>query len=88
MPKAVVRNGAILPLEPLPPEWHDGTEVTVEAVQVAALEEINREADEWFREMEAAVARVDPNDSILIDAAIQEADRIAKEQVRREMGLP
>jgi hypothetical protein len=106
MPKAVVRNGTIMPLEPLPPEWHDGTEVMIEAVREedrtseeferafdelermcaqgdeadsqrlqAVLAEADREANEWFQEMEAAVA-------------IREADDLAKQQVRREMGLP
>jgi hypothetical protein len=29
MIRAVVQNGGIQPLEPLPPDWHDGREVVV-----------------------------------------------------------
>jgi hypothetical protein len=84
-----------MPLEPLPPEWHDGTEVTVEAVREQdhdaeefALAAADREANEWFHEMEAAVTRVDPNDAAVIEAAIRAADSLAKQQIHREMGLP
>ncbi len=85
MPKAIVRNGTIVPLEPLPPEWEDGRELMVEAVD--NLEERSREAEEWFREMEAAVALVDPNNAAILEAALREADDLAKKQVRIEMGL-
>ena len=29
MPRGVVQNGVIYPVEPLPYDWHDGTEVRV-----------------------------------------------------------
>jgi len=45
------------------------------------------EAHEWLRDMEAATLDLDPNDADIIDAAIRDMDRFAKEQVRREMGL-
>jgi hypothetical protein len=93
MLKAIVKQGAIVPLEPLPPEWRDGTPVHVEADDEVALspedsKRLAREADESYREVEEAAAQLDPRDADIIDAAIQEMDRIAKDQVRREMGLP
>jgi hypothetical protein len=86
MPKAVLRNGIIVPVEPLPAEWEDGRELVVESLK--RPEDRAREADEWFREMEAAVIHVDPNDAAIIEKSIREADTVAKQQVRREMGLP
>ena len=95
MLKAIVKEGAIVPLEPLPLAWRNGTALSVEADEVDAdplstadAERLAREADEWYREMEEAAAQLDPRDAAIIDAAIQDMDRIAKEQMRREMGLP
>jgi hypothetical protein len=64
-----------------------GDEADYQRLQ-AALEDADREAKKWFLDMEAAAALVDRNDAAIIDAAIREAVDIAKEQVRREMGLP
>ena len=91
MLKAIVKQGAIVPLEPLPPEWHDGTPVHVEADDDEPLspedqERLAREADEWYREMEEAVAKIDPRNADILEAALREADHLAKEQMRREMG--
>ncbi len=33
MPRAVLKNGVIYPLEPLPPEWADGQELEVAPVR-------------------------------------------------------
>jgi len=33
MPKAILKNGHIHPLEPLPPDWRDGQELDVEPSQ-------------------------------------------------------
>ncbi len=85
MLKAVVHHGTIVPLEPLPPDWGDGTQVNIEPAETSG--DLKIEADEWFRDMEKAVAKIDANDADIIDAAIREMDRQAKEQVRREMGL-
>jgi hypothetical protein len=48
MPKAVLKNGVILPLEPLPPEWADGRELSVDSV-IGDNEEQDFEA--WYREL-------------------------------------
>jgi hypothetical protein len=85
MVKAKIQNGAIVPLEPLPPEWGNGTEVAVEALEEPqpSTEEIER----WFQELEQLCAQGSEEDYQRLQKALDEADRLAKEQVRREMGL-
>ena len=85
MPKAVLKNGVILPLEPLPPEWADGRELSVES----ATEHDEEEGfDAWFHELQTLVAQNDVTDLVRVDQAIKDADEQAKALVRQEMGLP
>jgi hypothetical protein len=84
MPKAVLKNGVIYPLEPLPPECTDGRELRVES----ADEDDDRDLESWFNELQAMVAQNDPNDLAHVDKAIRDAQDQAKALVRRQMGLP
>lgn len=85
MPKAILKNGAILPMEPLPPEWADGQELLVESAS-----EIDEDADfeKWLTELQGLVAQNDPADLARAEQAIRDADEQAKAVVRKEMGLP
>ena len=88
MIRAVVRNGVIEPLEPLPAGWDDGRELVVDE---PAKESANgtEEADHWSSDMDALTALLnDPAEWQEMEAALAEADREAKAVVRREMGLP
>jgi hypothetical protein len=82
MPKAILKNGVIYPLEPLPSEWAEGQELVVEAAPAERSERIDR----WYRELEEAVAEIDPEDERRREEAIRNLRREAKEQTRREMG--
>jgi hypothetical protein len=84
MPRAVLKNGIICPVEPLPADWAEGQELWVEAAREGKPEPI----DDWYRELEEAVAAIDPEDERRFHEAISEVRRQAKEQARREMGLP
>ncbi len=91
--KAVIQNGAIVPLEPLPPQWVEGQRVNVaeadeDELEPADAERLKREADEWFREMQEAAAKISSEDGDILMAAIAELRREGKEQMRKEMGLP
>jgi hypothetical protein len=86
MPRAILKNGVIYPLEPLPPEWADGQELEVEPIQPA--DESPEAIERWAREMEALCADSDSEDEERMLAAIAEERREAKAQARREMGLP
>ncbi len=85
MPKAVLKNGMIYPLEPLPPEWTEGQELRVEAV---ADDDEDQDIDAWYQELQTLVAQNDPNDWACVEQAIKAADEQAKALVRKQMGLP
>jgi hypothetical protein len=74
MPRAILHNGLIYPIEPLPPEWADGRELWVKE----ARRKTPADLDKWAKELEALVAEIDPEDYKRIEAAIAEADRQAK----------
>ncbi len=88
MVRAKFENGVIVPLDPVPPEWRDGRELQVEETGLG-LDESPEVIDRWYQELEAICAQMpdDPEDERRLQEALDEADRIAKEQVRREMGL-
>ena len=85
MPKAVLKDGVICPLEPLPPEWADGRELCVEA---ADSDDEDQDFDAWYHELQALIAQNDPNDFVRIEQTMRAADEQAKTLVRKEMGLP
>jgi hypothetical protein len=88
MIRALVRNGVIEPLEPLPPDWEDGHEVVVQDLE-APSSSCAEDFDSWSEHMRMLTADLnDPREWQEIDAALAEADRQNKALVRREMGLP
>jgi hypothetical protein len=86
MPRAVLKNGVIYPVDPLPPEWADGKELWVEEPHEPG-DNLHGE-DHWLDELDAMVAENDAEDFKKLEDALREADQQAKEWVRREMGLP
>jgi hypothetical protein len=83
MIKAIVRNGTIQPLEPIPPEWHEGREVVVQEADIAKTPP---EIDQWYRELEALCAESDPADDERLREALTQAHEQAKAMVRQQMG--
>lgn len=84
MIRAVIRNGAIQPLEPLPLEWEDGKELIVE--EDDEIPDAQTLA-EWQREMDQAMAAVPPEEDERFLKALAEIEAESKEAVRREWGL-
>jgi hypothetical protein len=83
MPRAILKDGVIYPIEPLPPDWMDGRELLVEDGEQPSPAAIDR----WYADMEELTKDMDPEDDKRLEEALAEADRLAKAQVRREMGL-
>jgi hypothetical protein len=83
MIRAVLKKGKIQPLDELPKFWHDGQELIVESCEPsdnpAAIKK-------WYREFSALSRAIPAKDHKRMAAALDEQDREAKEQVRREMG--
>ena len=55
MPRAILKNGLIYPVEPLPPEWAEGQELEVQEVQNGAPSGL----EQWYQELEAMAAQND-----------------------------
>ncbi len=85
MIRAVIQNGLIRPLDPLPIEWAEGRVVMVEDAEPG----ISDDLDEWYRELNRlGPAQYEPGEREEIRALLAEADVQAKELVRREMEAP
>lgn len=79
----VIHDGAIVPLDPLPPEWVEGREVVIEAASEASPDDPVR-IEAWFAEMQAiGPLQSEPGEREAIEKFMAEADREAKDQVRR-----
>jgi len=86
MIRAIIRDGAIQPLDPLPDEWEEGREVVVDSASPTESEE---EIQQWLDDMNALTAQLDdPEEWRRFRAAIDEAREQDKARVRRQMGLP
>lgn len=85
MPMAVFQNGQIHPIEPLPAEWQEGQRLRVETIDddEIAPEQIDRD----FALLDTLCADSDPVDDERLRQALDEARRLSKEQVRKQMGL-
>ncbi len=84
MVKAVLRHGAIEPISPLPRTWADGQELVIAEARAESTDE-NLAA--WSRGIDELAAKIPEDDFDRVDRALARADREAKDQVRRQMGL-
>ena len=84
MVRAVLQNGEIRPLGPLPPDWHDGQKLMIETQAADRPEEISA----WAQEIEDAAQAIPEEVDRNFLEALEEQKRASKEQVRRQMGLP
>jgi hypothetical protein len=84
MIRAVVKNGSIFPIGPIPPDWVEGFQVIVEDANPPPIEDL----DEWYRELqELGPAQYEPGERETVQAILNEADKQAKDIVRQQMGL-
>jgi hypothetical protein len=88
MAKAVLKNGIIYPLEPLPTDWKDGQELQVECTTCSdEFSSSATEIDRDFTVLAAMCADGDADEDARLELALEEAHRAAKNQVRPQMGL-
>jgi hypothetical protein len=85
MTRAVLKDGKIQPLDPLPPDWREGEELKVERLE--ERDPTPEELDAWAKEMDALCADSDPEEDARLQAALDENRRMAKEWMRGYMGL-
>ena len=80
--KAVLRNGHIEPLEPLPSEWIEGQELLVEQ----PAPELQAQVEQWARDVESASQLVPAEEHQRFQEALEAIRREGKEAMRREWG--
>ncbi|MDB5330176.1 MAG: hypothetical protein JWP03_1327 [Phycisphaerales bacterium] len=82
--KAILRDGRIQPLEPLPPDWTEGQELVVEEPEsVEAEARINQ----WTKELDQATAQIPTEEHDRFLHALDEIERASKDAVRRECSV-
>jgi hypothetical protein len=84
--KALVKNGVVVPCDPLPTDWQEGTEVEVERLLPPPMQE--EEIDRWLADLEAIASQGDPEDDRRLDEVLAENRRFQKELARKKAGLP
>jgi hypothetical protein len=83
MIRGIIRGKTIEPLDPLPDDWTEGREVSVEA-----LEPSNDPDPTWLADMDRLSLKLGtPEDWDRMDDELAKAKAEAKEMVRRQMGL-
>ena len=85
MLRAIVKQGAIVPLEPLPGEWGEGLELSVEPRVLDATVETSDETDRIYDELDRMCAAGDPADFETLRAALQDVARHDKATVSRSL---
>lgn len=83
MVKAILQDGVIEPLSPLPSSWTEGK---VLVVQEAPSREAS-DPNDWSEEVEELAREIPDEDFDRLEAALAEADDLAKAQVRLQMGI-
>jgi hypothetical protein len=82
MIRAVVQNGMIRPVDPIPPDWVEGQHVIVEDASSAP----NEDLEAWYAELQRLGPAVyEPGEQQRIQAIMAEADEQAKAEVRRHL---
>ena len=85
MVRAILKNGVIHPIDPLPADWREGQELEVE---LSEDEPIDVEAiEQWGREVDEAAAAISDEDHKTVQQAIDAHEREQKELMARRMGL-
>ena len=81
--KAVLRKGAVVPLEPVPPDWEEGTPLEIAKAAVPSLD-----VDAWAETMKQLCADSIAEDEERMRITLEEHRLQAKEQMRRRMESP
>jgi hypothetical protein len=85
MIRAILKKGKIQPLDKLPAHWRDGQELIVEG---SGPSDDPAEIERWHEKLMSLSAQIPQEDHQRLSAALAEQDRLAKDRMRREMGLP
>ena len=89
MIRAIFRDGQIRPVEPLPAEWADGEELTVQHASPVEAPDYSTKAeqDAAYEAWERGSAEITRADQDELQAILEELEAESKQAVRREWGL-
>jgi hypothetical protein len=85
MVRAILRNGVILPVDPLPIAWGDGRELIIK--EKNDPHESPESFERWFQEFDDMCAQSDPVEDERMMRALEEDHEQAKAIMRKHMGL-
>ena len=87
MIRVIVRNGMLEPVEPLPGNWNEGTELSIEMTVPSGSPAAAVDLQKLFDEMETHATQVSADDMDELNAILDENDRQQKELVRQQWNL-
>jgi hypothetical protein len=76
--RAKLKNGVINPLDPIPSDWREGSEL-----RISNLDRLDIDIDEWAAKMNAICADSDPEDDRIVQETLDLMRREGKECTRR-----
>jgi hypothetical protein len=76
--KAILRDGRIQPLEPIPLGWTEGQELVIEEPD---LRETPAAIAQWAKELEESTAKIPAEDHNLLEQALHAFERESKDGV-------
>ena len=83
--KAILRQGVIEPVEPLPPDWAEGQELLIKEPQTS---QPDAQISQWAQEMDAATAQIPAEEHERFLTALEEIERESKDAIRKQWGIP
>lgn len=86
MPRAVLKQGVIYPVEPLPTDWNDGTELLVEKSALPGTDRANNPTDAWMDKVEGLAAAISPGDDERLMETVAALRRQDREVAQRKAG--
>lgn len=88
MIKAIITKGVIVPRDPLPEDWREGTEVAIEKLSDNGNSGPHpHPTDVWMDEVESLARQGDPQDDKNLAAALDDVRRREKERARQRLDL-
>ena len=82
--RAIMKDGQIQPVEPVPADWAEGRELTIEAEEPIPTKE---ELDAWEARMQAGALRIPDEEHERFLKGLEEVEAASKLAIRREWGL-
>jgi len=84
MVKAIIKNGSIQPLGPIPKSWREGQELEIKEAEAGCEPE---DDGSWREEFRALSGQITPDDHVRMAEALARQRKESKDYVGQQMGL-